>query len=72
MSVRTKLRDDFDAVVVRRLAKASKDAAQTRRLMALAAIYHGGSHLDAARIGGVTPQIVRVWVIHFNARGDKV
>ncbi len=33
MSARTKLRDDFDASAVRSLAKASKDAAQTRRLM---------------------------------------
>ena len=71
MSVRTKLRDDFDAGAVRRLAKASKDAAQTRRLMALAAIYEGGSHLDAARIGGVTPQIVRDWVVRFNGRGAE-
>ncbi len=71
MSARTKLRDDFDAVAVRRLAKTSKDAAQTRRLLALAAIYDGGSHLDAARVGGVTPQIVRDWVVRFNARGDK-
>ena len=59
MSLRTKLRDDFDASGVRALAKASKDAAQTRRLLALASIYEGGSHLEAARIGGVTPQIVR-------------
>ena len=70
MSVRTKLRDDFDAGAVRRLAKGSKDAAQTRRLMAIAAIYEGGSHLEAARIGGVTPQIVRDWVVRFNARAD--
>jgi len=33
MSARTRLRDDFDASAVRSLAKASKDAAQTRRLM---------------------------------------
>ena len=69
MSARTKLRDDFDAPAVRSLAKASKDAAQTRRLMTLAAIYEGTSHLEAARIGGVTAQIVRDWVVRFNARG---
>ena len=33
------LRTDFDAVGVRRLAKKSKDSAQARRLLALAAIY---------------------------------
>ena len=69
MSARTKLRDDFDSGAVCRLAKASKDAAQTRRLLALASIYDGGSHREAARIGGVTPQIVRDWVVRFNARG---
>ena len=69
MSARTELRDDFDADGVRGLAKSSKDAAQTRRLMALASIYDGGSHVEAARIGGVTPQIVRDWVVRFNARG---
>ncbi len=67
MSARTKLRDDFDADGMRSLARASKDAAQTRRLLALALIYDGGSHLEAARIGGVSPQIVRDWIVRFNA-----
>jgi transposase len=71
MSARTKLRDDFDAGALRSLAKASKDAAQTRRLMALASIYEDGSHREAARIGGVTPQIVRDWVVRFNGRGGE-
>ena len=71
MSARTKLRDDFDAGAVRGLAKASKDAAGTRRLMTVAAIYDGASHLEAARMGGVTPQIIRDWVVRFNARGGE-
>ena len=62
MSARTRLRDDFDASGVRSLAKASKDAAQTGRLMTLGAIYDGASHGQAARIGDVTPQIVRDWM----------
>lgn len=69
MSLRTKLREDFDAPAVRSLAKASKDGAQTRRLMTVASIYEGAGHLEAARIGGVTPQIVRDWIVRFNARG---
>ena len=36
--------------------------------LALAAIYDGASRTEAARIGGVTLQIVRDWVIRFNAR----
>ena len=71
MSARTRLRDDFDASGVRSLAKASKDAAQTRRLMTLGAIYDGASHGQAARIGDVTPQIVRDWIVRFNARGAE-
>jgi transposase len=63
------LRADFDGSALRRLAKATKDAAQARRLLALAEIYDGGSRTDAARIGGVTLQIIRDWVLRFNARG---
>lgn len=35
------LRPDFSATELRRLARLSKDAAQARRLLALAAIYGG-------------------------------
>jgi len=45
------------------------DAAQTRRLLALAAIYEGGSRTEAAKIGGVGLQTVRDWVLAFNAEG---
>ena len=51
------------------LARQSKHAGQARRLLALAAIYEGGRRHEAARIGGVTLQIVRDWVIKFNAYG---
>jgi len=63
------LRDDFDGPALRRLARGSKSANQARRLLALAQIYDGGSRSEAAKIGGVTLQIVRDWVIRFNARG---
>jgi len=63
------LRDDFDGLCLRRLAKASKDAGQSRRLLALAEIYDGGKRTDAARIGDVGLQIIRDWVLRFNARG---
>jgi transposase len=65
------LRSDFDAQMVRAAAKASKDGPQTRRLLALAAIYDGGTRTEAARIGGVTLQIVRDWVLKFNAAGPE-
>lgn len=63
------LREDFDGTALRRLARASKSANQARRLLALAEIYDGGSRSAAARIGGVGLQIVRDWVVRFNARG---
>lgn len=47
------LRADFDASEVRRQAKRSKDAAQTRRLLALAGVYDGASRTAAALIGVV-------------------
>src|SRR5271166_1247779 len=63
------LRDDFDAAELRREAKKSKDGGQARRLLALAAIYGGSTRTEAAKIGGVTVQIIRDWVVKFNARG---
>ena len=60
------LRSDYDARALRRLAKASRDADQTRRLLALAAIYDGSSRRDGAEIGGVGLQTVRDWVLRFN------
>ncbi len=63
------LRADFDAAGLRAAARQTKDAPQARRLLALAAIYDGASRTEAARIGGVTLQIVRDWVLRFNAEG---
>jgi len=60
---------DFDADAVRALARRTKDGPQARRLLALAAIYDGASRTEASRIGGVTLQIVRDWVVKFNERG---
>jgi len=47
------LRNDFDGVILRRLARASKDAGQSRRRLALAENYDGGKRTGAARIGSV-------------------
>ena len=59
----------YDAARLRRRRRESEDAGQTRRLLALAAIYDGASRTEAAAIGGVTLQMVRDWVLRFNARG---
>ena len=63
------LRTDFTADQLRAIARRTKDGPQARRLLALAAIYDGASRTEAARIGGVTLQIVRDWVVKFNERG---
>ena len=63
------LRPDFDAARLGRAARESGDAAQVRRLLALAAIYDGASRTEAAAMGGVTLQVVRDWVVRFNAHG---
>ena len=65
------LRSDFDVAALRGIARKSKDGPQARRLLALAAIYEGATRTEAARIGGVTLQIVRDWVVKFNAHGPE-
>src|ERR1700747_876905 len=69
MSAPTPLRQDFDASQLRGLARKTKDGPQARRLLALAAIYDGATRTEAAKIGGVGLQIIRDWVLRFNARG---
>lgn len=69
MGAAIELRDDFDGVTLRRLAKRSRDGGQSRRLLALAQIYDGKRRSDAARLAGVGLQIIRDWVLRFNAEG---
>lgn len=69
MSAAVPLREDFTADDLRRLARGSRDAGQSRRLLALAQIYDGGTRTDAARTGVVGLQTVRDWVLAFNANG---
>ena len=63
------LRADYDATRLRRIARRSDEADQVRRLLALSVIYDGGSRTEAAEAGGVTLQVVRDWVLRFNAQG---
>ena len=62
-------REDFDDAQLKALAKKTRDANQRLRLVALAEVYDGRSRSDAARVGGVTLQIVRDWVLRFNDHG---
>src|SRR2546427_1418143 len=63
------VRTDYTADEVRRVAKRAKDAAQARRLLAIAAVLDGASREDAAKIGGMDRQTLRDWVIRFNEQG---
>jgi len=69
MAAPIRLREDLSSDEVRASARASKDAGQVRRLLAIAAILDGGSRSEAARIAGVTLQIIRDWVLRFNEAG---
>ena len=65
------VRTDYTAGEVRRFAKRAKDAAQARRLLAIAAVLDGTSREDAAKIGGMDRQTLRDWVIRFNDEGPE-
>ena len=63
------VRTDYTAGEVRRFAQRAKDAAQARRLLAIAAVLDGASREEAATIVGMDRQTLRDWVIRFNEHG---
>ena len=63
------VRTNYTAGEVRRFAQRAKDAAQARRLLAIAAVLDGASREEAATIGGMDRQTLRDWVIRFNEQG---
>jgi transposase len=62
---------DYDAAQLRAIAKRTRTAGQSRRLLALAGIDNGGSRTQAARVGGVGLQTIRDWGVRFKARGPE-
>ena len=69
MPAAVRLRSDFSAAELRRLARKARDANQSRRLLSLAAVLDGKSRDEAATIGGMDRQTLRDWVHRFNAAG---
>ena len=69
MSICIALRDDYDSIELRRLAKTSRDPRQVRRLLALAAVYDGMNRTEAAKVGGMDRQTLRDWAHRFNEEG---
>src|SRR5262249_44501639 len=64
-------RRDFDASQLCGFARKTKDGPQARRLLALAAIYDGGTRTEAAKIGGGGPRIIRDRGVLLNPRGAR-
>jgi transposase len=71
MAAGVKIRTDFSAAELRRLAAASKHANQSRRLLSIAAVLDGMSRADAVRIGGMDRQTLCDWVHRFNECGPE-
>jgi transposase len=69
MPAAIRLRSDFSAAELRRLAAATKHANQSRRLLSIAAVLDGMDRTEAARIGGMDRQTLRDWVHRFNEHG---
>ena len=69
MAEAVKLRTDYSAAELRRLASSSRHANQSRRLLSLAAVLDGMNRTQAARIGGMDRQTLRDWVHRFNHHG---
>ena len=69
MPAAVKIRTDYSAPELRRLAAGTKNANQSRRLLSLAAVLDGMNRTEAARIGGMDRQTLRDWVHRFNEQG---
>ena len=69
MPASVRLRGDHPAEALRALAKRSKDARQSRRLLSLAAIRDGIDRGEAAKIGGMDRQTLRDRVHRLNGAG---
>src|SRR5215212_10546270 len=69
MPAAVRMRSDFSAGELRRLAATTKNANQSRRLLSLSAVLDGMSRTEAARIGGMDRQTLRDWVHRFNEAG---
>jgi hypothetical protein len=66
MATSIEVRRDLDSYELRGFARTIWDAGQVGRLLVLTEIRDGSSRSGAARIAGVTLQIVRDWVVRFN------
>ena len=66
-----RLREDYSAAELRRLAKSARTAAASRRMLALALVLEGAKRAEAAEACGMDRQTLRDWVHRFNAEGPE-
>jgi transposase len=69
MGVPLVIRKDLQAAELRRLTWHERDGRVAARLLALANVLDGMSRAAAARAAGMARQMLREWVIRFNAAG---
>jgi transposase len=62
---------DFYAQMVRSSARRSKGGSRVWRRLERARFYEAATRTQAAKIGGVTLQIIRDWEMKFNAQGSQ-
>jgi transposase len=62
-------RTEHTAAALRAFAAKSRDAAQVRRLLAVALVLEGCSRSEAAQSGGMDRQTLRDWVRRYNDEG---
>jgi transposase len=62
-------RTELDAAGLRRAAGRERDAAASRRMLALALVLEGMTRTEAARAAGMDRQTLRDWVHRYNAEG---
>lgn len=70
-------RTDLDAADLRHAAGRSRDAAASRRMLALASVLEGNTRAQASQAAGMDRQTLRDWVHRYNEQGlpglsDKV
>jgi putative transposase len=62
-------RTEHSVAELREAASRTRDAAQARRLLAIALVLEGATRTDAARASGMDRQTLRDWVHRYNAEG---
>ena len=66
-----RVRDDYSAAELRRLARSARTSAASRRMLSLALVIEGAKRAEAAKAGGMDRQTLRDWVHRFNAEGPE-